>query len=192
MPQCLLIIISLFYSLNIYGQKLRDKKNPAPPAPIENDCIKRYDYPLSQRLKNYPFNTFSKIVIVSFNTQFDSLSQQKQWKLPHENENLILNEITEIITLNNNQIDSLTNILYNYDYKNNVGTIVYNCFNPRHAIVFLDEQDKILNYLEICFECKGYYKSDEKIKVGNFCEGKYNLLKLFFEQVGIKKGLVVR
>jgi len=189
--QRFLTILFLFSSIVIYGQKSRNKKTPPLPNLSETGCIKKYDYPLSQRVKNYPFHIADKIMVVSFNIQRDSLNLLQEGKLPQEDDRLKIQEIPEIIPLNKNQIDSLTDILYNYDYESNVGTITHNCFNPRHAIVFLDNSDKVIGYIEICFECSGNQTSDEKIKTGNFCGGKYDLLQDFFKHIGIERGFVI-
>jgi hypothetical protein len=53
------------------------------------------------------------------------------------------------------------------------------CFYPRHNIIFLDENDSIVNYISVCFEC------------GNMKQSKPHLadmenMETFFNTVGLK------
>ena len=64
--------------------------------------------------------------------------------------------VYEIVKLNQSQIDSLSNLVFNYklNRKTRYTTITESCcYKPRNAIIFLDKNgEPILNY-EICFEC---------------------------------------
>ncbi|MBB6237685.1 hypothetical protein HDC90_002307 [Pedobacter sp. AK013] len=94
------------------------------------------------------------------------------------------------------ELNKLTNVLYNFGststepYK---GLLLpadegYRCYNPRNAIVFLNEKGIIGEYIEICFECHRNEVSSEEIKMGEFCNEKYKLIKEYFYARGIKYG----
>jgi hypothetical protein len=40
----------------------------------------------------------------------------------------------------------------------------------------------------VCFECLNYRSQSEKINVGAYCDQKFDLLKKFFLDAGIKYG----
>lgn len=149
----------------------------------DNDkCEYNGELTVKQRSKIYPFNKAVTIQIVSFNSGLESV--------PIENDTINRVKTEEIITLNQEQINSLTDILYNYNYKKTDGISVHNevnngCYRPRHAILFLDDKNKVKEFIEICFECSGYESRLNKDEIGEFCEGKYDLLHTFFENTGI-------
>ncbi len=56
-------------------------------------------------------------------------------------------------TLDSLQITALNEILSGRKGIVPDSNRVADCFMPRHNIVFLDSQNKVVNYLSICFEC---------------------------------------
>lgn len=63
------------------------------------------------------------------------------------------------------------------------------CFNPRNAILFYDNRGNVYEKFIICFECERYRTDHEDINFGDFCEGKWELLKAFFKSAGIQHGI---
>lgn len=109
---------------------------------------------------------------------------------------------TEIVQLNQNQIDSLSHILINYKLKKDKLPKEYvvfgiGCYTPRNAILFLDDNDKVLSYIEICFECHQFYQNPKETIVNfnlfSMLEESFkmiDLIKDFMKINGIKYGVL--
>ncbi len=94
----------------------------------------------------------------------------------------------EVVELNQNQIDSLSNLMLNYTTNRKVKYATRTescCYKPRNAIIFLDKNGiPVLNY-EICFDC-----NREKTYPDKFIDcAKIALFKNFFKQYGIHYGI---
>lgn len=166
---------------------------------------------LGLRIKNYPFNKASKIKIVSYNLQFakHTYSQPAQPPAKTKEDSLKLNEfynrpmsidfrdiietqsekeVEESKTLNLNEISQLTHILFNTCNKYYINMRSQSgCFFPRNAVIFYDENDKIFEIMEICFECGGVETSPNKFfDWRESCEYIYPELEKFFNDNGLK------
>lgn len=75
----------------------------------------------------------------------------------HNNVDLSKFGDTISVTLNTSQIDLLNEILSGEHRKpylpDKNGRTVADCFYPRHNVLFLDENDSVIHYLSVCFEC---------------------------------------
>ncbi|KQM74873.1 hypothetical protein ASE74_02515 [Pedobacter sp. Leaf216] len=174
-------------------------------------CIYRNIYAPEARLRFFPFNEYKKIVLISFELPEASTDiviydtdkplvnapDKKEVDLPllTKKQKLDQTRIKEKKILSTFEIDKLTDILYNFGYKSTksykglrIADEGYSCYNPRNAIVFLDEKGLIAEYIEICFECRRREESSEKIKSGEFCTEKYDLIRKYFYAAGIKYG----
>ena len=49
---------------------------------------------------------------------------------------------------------------------------------------------KAFEFIELCFECSGLRLSSEKIKTGEFCDQKYEMIKDFFLRHGVEFGTI--
>ncbi len=147
----------------------------------DQKCYQNGKLTKSQRLQIFPFNEAESIIVISFNS--------KQGKTPIINDTIIPTKIIEHIRLSEIQIDSLTNILYNYNYSkktNLISETEIGCYYLRHSIVFLNNSKKVISYIEICLECKKIITTLAPERLGNFCEGKYELLNNYFKAIGIE------
>ena len=108
-------------------------------------------------------------------------------------------QIKEIKVLTRPQINQLTNIIYNTGLKVSKDRELVpapfengggGCFDPRNALLFVDENGKIFDYFEICFECNVADSKSGKITIGSGCNQKFDLLKKYFISLGIKYGTV--
>ena len=63
------------------------------------------------------------------------------------------------------------------------------CYILKNAILFLDADNKIIAYLELCFSCKHFRSNDKRFSIGEYCGTKYDMLKSIFESNGIKYGI---
>lgn len=184
------------------------RKQHAPP-PDFNDyvdisqCAYYNDFTLAQRMNIVPFRHARKIELVSFEDEveiFDTLIDSIPYKMsrgyiPQKDKKIDRSQLIDIITLNCVQTDSLTNILFNYDYgRARYGIYTESrsgCYSPRHALLFYrKESDKEpFAYFEVCLECREVKTFPKQYKLGSFCDGKYSMLREFFRQTGIKYGL---
>lgn len=161
-----------------------------------DDCVIVNKYSAKQRLMQYPFSKAGKVVAVSYPYEglpdFEDSTANSTPGLHIKNGILDTTSITENKELSRNQIDGLTNLLFNtfYRKKNSIHLEVHGaCFYPRNAFLFYDDRGKIFDYLEICFECKGFYSAQGKLDLGILCNQKYELLRKFFMSIGIKNGV---
>ena len=98
---------------------------------------------------------------------------------------------TESIELNSNQIDTLSNLLFNYELnKKSFYSYEVGCYSPRNAFLFLNEKGKIVGIVEICFECmKMVFSFEEEYGFDGICYERKAAIKSFLAGLGIKYGL---
>jgi hypothetical protein len=184
--QTLLILIllsqSLFGQLTSIGKPRMLTKEEELQDSANQRCIRLTKFSAIQRLNNFPFNKSSEVRLVSFGLKANSFSNE----IPKKKKLVDLSQLIESITLNSNQIDSLSDILYNTGYQGIFYSFGDGCYIPRNAILFIDSSGKVFAYIELCFQCGGFKVSSKKVKAGEFCIEKYALLETFFRNAGIK------
>ena len=196
MPHRILLIILLSSTLNISAQLKNKNNDNADSLEAENfekkrGCQEKYQYNLKQRLNNYPFSKSDQVIAISWSyvtdtipTPDDSLPDIVEINFQHipiVKNRLEKEKMNEIYDFNKSQIDSLTNILYNFDGLGYAPA----CYEPHHAIVFL-KNEKVIEYIEICFQCHGVELSNGKAMQISFCSEKYEMIKELFKGIGIK------
>lgn len=192
MTRFLLLLFALICITLSYGQS---KPLAGPPRQLteeemelgerNRDCIFSNKLSSRQRSALYPFNKAFKVQIASFDKP-DSLIESR---LPLEDKKVDYSRLKEVKTLDKNQTDSVSNILYNYVYRGVFHTEVKShCYSPRNAIIFLDSRNSCFAFIEICFECQESRTSSEAVETGDFCTQKYDLLEEFFLKNGIEFG----
>lgn len=214
MFEFLFLMRLLFFILAVFaGMSCTHKMPPPPPPVIENfvdnsPCTFYNDYSAKERLSRKPFGQSAKIELVSFDSEYevrlDSIVyKESRYEIPKRDSKIDRSQLREIITLSASQIDGLTNVLFNYDFgraKNDnieilIGSVPdVGCYKPRHAILFFRKKADVepFAYFEICLECQGVRTFPKQYELGTFCSGKYDLLREYFRQTGIKYGLEVR
>jgi hypothetical protein len=158
----------------------------------------------------YPFNTAAKIIAVAHWGGGEPNDDIVLGKPPRTRSNREKNFYKGLVikkkrldhstlfgskTLNQAQINKLSNILFNYNYagmRNYTPAIPAGCFFPRNSIIFLDKNDKVIDHLDICFSCGVGESPSYKINVGVECTQKYDMLSNFFVSVGIPYGTADR
>jgi hypothetical protein len=162
------------------------------------DCSKVRSISPGERRKLYPFNKAALIQLVSFKSNIDQKTGEPyKDSLPLLHDTVCFSKLFEVKTLTNFQSDSLSDLIFNYGFisrykpKGNVYFIstVLQCYNPRNAILFLDKDRKVFEFIEICFECERTKSSSDRVSIGTECNQKLQLLKSLFKQVGIRFGL---
>ena|SRR6218665_1884798 len=147
-------------------------------------CHENGNLSVKERLRKYPFNEAVEVKIISFERNQN----------PLKGDSLNPDFISESVTLKADQINELTNILYNFNFSDINRTqsdLIHECYIPRHAVLFYNSNGEMYTYMEYCFECHGNKAGNSKTEMGVFCMGKYDLLKSFFAKNGITRfGLV--
>lgn len=186
----LILILLVFIGSNIYGQK----KNNESDILFDNaNCVRSKKIDFKNRLKMFPFENTSQILIVSHRTKNGMIGEELRKylnSLKINQDTINHKEFEQIEKLNLSQIERLTDIIFNYSHKGKAyATSDAMCYEPRNAFIFLDKDNKVLGFIEICFGCNHLRTSDKKINIGDYCEQKYGLLKDIFRESGIKYGI---
>lgn len=92
----------------------------------------------------------------------------------------------ENIKLSAKQKKQLFKLLHHYQVTESYcATDEVMCYQPRHVILFYKD-NKVIDFLEICFECHKSVFSNKAFDEVFKCREKYDLLKVFFSKIGIK------
>lgn len=166
-----------------------------------SDCGFKNKYSAQQRLAMYPFSKAVKVLAVSYKYSGIDTEEASDLKnfprrgLHINNGTLDTTTLIEIKKLQPGQTDELTNLIFNTDYKNKwkFHSIEFGkCFEPRNALIFLNSDDKVIDYLEICFECKQNYSKSGLFDIGILCNQKYELFSNYFKSIGVSYGTIGR
>jgi hypothetical protein len=183
MAKQIVFIASLLLTCSVYGQNAEEQNH---------NCIKKNFTSFTARLKKYPFNLTAEIQFVSFKGGVYLIDNEivREDSLPRINDSILYSKLIEVKTLTFPQIDKLTDIFYNYGFRGPIHTMSETeCYNPRNAILFLDKNNKVIEFIEICFECRKTSESTDKISMGEMCKQKLNMLFDLFKIVGIEYGI---
>jgi hypothetical protein len=152
-------------------------------AKLSSEFACKYEsiYTSEQRLKFYPFSVSDTIKLVSFKHHFRDY--------PINNGHIVYDSIVEQKILSSSDRDELTDILYNnvFRHKRNY-EISSQCFYPRNAILFIDSQGSLKEYVIICFHCENMRQNSIETKLGDNCSEKMDKIRAFFAAKGIKFG----
>jgi hypothetical protein len=182
-------------------------------AEKHNRCFHQNIYNSRQRRAFFPFNKADTIKLISFEAEFSpnqpiynenggnlngdsSIRDAIPILVPVAKEWFSLNKqkVKEMKALTARGISSLTDILYNVGYtpvKNltlEISDPGAKCYEPRNAILFINEKGNVTQYLEICFSCMKHYWSSSKVADIEYCDNKYELIRKFFLAQGVKYG----
>jgi len=118
---------------------------------------------------NSTFEKVKRVEILAYidRNQWDKEDNPDYFKIDYiKNNQLKINEkyLKNRITLNENQIIILKKKFLKCEKENWAAA----CYDPRHAILFYDENDKIFGYIEVCFDCNGW-QSSQNLAVFSEC-----------------------
>jgi hypothetical protein len=143
-----------------------------------------------EKIRNsFPFKKSATINLVSFKRE----NSDDFRETPKTNGQIDLNKLYENIILDDKFKDELLDILVNYNLgpdNKKIPAKSAMCYEPRNAILFLDADKKVIAYIELCFDCSQYLLRGGKMKVGEFCNEKFERLKDIFKRSGITYGLI--
>jgi hypothetical protein len=149
----------------------------------------------SKRMKLYPFSEAAEIQMISWGETLDTINgklKSQQLSFEQENDTVCYSKCKEIKILDKKQIDQLSFLMYNIGLKDTTAKLPESgCYAPRNAILFLDKRGKILEFIEVCFNCDQMKYSDN-VNLGQMCIQKFDILRVLFCQVGILYGTTKR
>ncbi len=125
-------------------------------------CGKKKKQTISQIKKQFPFDRTHTIKLVSFKHEYHVMQESdtvavpyREPEIPKTNGTVDLTKIFESKTLDHKLTGRLLDILVNYDNEERDSEVAF-CYEPRNGIVFIDTADKVMGYVEICFDCLRY------------------------------------
>jgi hypothetical protein len=147
--------------------------------------------------KQFPYNETELIKLVSFKYDYPEIQSDTgdievpdyQPEIPKTSGKLDLTKMFETKTLDSKLTEKLLDILVNYDNEDRQSEVAF-CYEPRNGIVFLDKEDNVIGYVEICFDCLRYKVVPNSMNVTRFCTEKFDALKNIFKEVGITYGTI--
>ncbi|OXB04428.1 hypothetical protein [Flavobacterium pectinovorum] len=159
-------------------------------------CIRTKNLSEKERLTHFPFSKAAQIKIISFKDKSDGTLGHDLMNYMNSivigKDTLASNLYDEITNLTPQQINQLTDIIFNYSHKKEPYAIAQaGCYMPRNAIFFLDDNNTIIAWLELCFGCDNYRTSDKKLTIGEYCDQKYDMLKSIFKEAKIQYGITI-
>ena len=177
------------YKTKIKGIKAYQTSEDDSLANINLQCLKTDLLSVAERNKKYPFNKAIRIELISFR----DTSAQFFTPLPVKKGRLEDSKVPDRKVLDTSGVNELTDILFNIGRTPvpnlKFQTTVYTkCYEPRNGILFINSQGRVFEYIEICFGCQGNRFSSKRIKRWDDCEQKYDILRRFFADQGIKFG----
>lgn len=201
MPKYLLFITAFLLAQLGYSQPNKKlTKKEIETERNNHNCARNSDLSLQERLRKYPFNVAVQIQLISFGGEgiinikgdkFIFSPSDPVLLMPGETEASKVQYLksNEVKNLSAVQIDTLTDILYNYGFAGPIrAERTLECYSPQHAILFLDNTGKAVAFIEICFQCSQTRKSSGDIFLGERCAQKFDMLKAFFKTAGIEQG----
>lgn len=175
---------------------------------------------VEERRATFPFSDAKKVLLVAFpdpnmnvvngdtgeTFKIDSLNLIrwnikfiKSFELPQSEKKYFA---TEIVELNQNQIDSLSHILLNYTFKKKKlsNIILYpTSSNPKNAILFLNSNNKVFSYIELCSQGFQFFQGPEEtipyLRIFGQMRESWKMIDLirdFFKANGITQGFLER
>ncbi len=178
------------YHTRIEGRQALMTKKDDSLATVNLQCQKTNILLVEERNKQYPFNKAKRIELISFSDTTSDFAIA----LPVKNGRLEYSKILDQKKLDTGQVNVLTDIwfnvgrtpIHNIKYTYSTGA---SCYEPRNGIIFIDAQDRVFEYVEICFGCQRNRYSSKRIKPWDDCEQKYEILRNYFAQQGVKFGV---
>lgn len=196
----------IFFTFLLAGCFTKAQKTMPPPPPsfsfleedrIDNDFSK---FSLSKRLDAYPFREAARIKLVSFNLNYDfepPTIHLDSTEVIEEKEEILMSKVMksgdfskldQMQDLNPDQIAKLSDILFNTCARHYItSSDQMGCYYPRNAILFLDKSNKIFEYFEVCFGCRGIETNKKFPLLDEYlCNFMYDDLERYFNELGIE------
>jgi hypothetical protein len=152
----ILYILIFFISLDIHSQTLRSTKHSFE-IKTELDSI------LMDQFSSVLENEVTSIKLVSLepvcgmymkwvdSLSLESVEERCDFKtlIDFKTNEIDVERFKTIVEINSEDVSDLLTAIYQPKTEFEVGA----CYEPRHSVVFYNNQNEIIGYIEICFEC---------------------------------------
>jgi hypothetical protein len=147
----------------------------------KQSCTYMAKFNTAQRMAKYPFSVAQKVRLISFRAHLR--------RYPFKEDQVVEDSVVESKLLSKYDTQKLTDIIYNnFYYGRSAYGVASQCFHPRHAIVFYNATGVVEAYVLICFHCRNYRPSSDKVSFGDECSDKTEKIRKFFIQNGVRFG----
>lgn len=194
---------SIFFTFLLAGCFTKAHKTMPPPPPIlEYDVVDNHftKFSLSKRLAAHPFRKAARVKLVSFNLYHDFkpptvfpdstevIEEKEAVQMSKVMKSGDFSKLDQMRDLNPDQIAKLSDILFNTCARHSITSgAQMGCYYPRNAILFLDKSNKIFEYFEVCFDCRGIETNKKFPLLDTFiCDFMYDDLEGYFNALGIE------
>lgn len=202
----LILLVLIMGIMNpLFGQNKKHKSNSSKrDYYVDQDTkIDTTVYATTTRREFYPFSIAKEVRLISFerhrikttDTMFYKNDSNFNFYIePFNNDSInpyfivYYSKMLQSVTLTTLEIDSLTDILYNtcsrwisFGLSN-----MASCYNPHNSILFVDENNKVFDYIEFCFDCNRFKYSSKEIKELEFCHYTMKGIQDYFQYFGLK------
>lgn len=150
---------------------------------------------ISEIKKSFPYNKTETIKLVSFKYDYPAVKESDTTQVEIQayqpetrriDGQIDMTKMFEVNTLDERGEENLMNILMNYDHQD-ISEVAF-CYAPRNGIVFLDKDQRIIGYIEICFECLRFKTEPSNVTISTLFPDEFKALKTFFKGAGIIHG----
>jgi hypothetical protein len=150
---------------------------------------------ISEIRKSYPYNKTDTIKLVSFKYEYSVLKESNTTELeiradeietPRTDGQIDMTKMFEVKTLGEQEEENLMKILTNSDHQETNEVMM--CYEPRNGIAFLDKDQRIIGYIEICFECLRFKTEPGNVTINTLSPTEFKMLKTLFKRAGIVYG----
>ena len=150
---------------------------------------------ISEIKRSFPYNKAETIKLVSFKSDYPAVKESDTTEteipvhkpeIPKTNGQIDMTKMFEVRTLDDEGEKELMMILMNYDHQD-TNSVAF-CYEPRNGIVFFDQDQRLLGYIEICFECLRYKTDPSTITISTLFPDEFKALKTLFKGTGIIYG----
>ena len=144
--------------------------------------IKEKEYDFSDSMK-FKYEDITSVEVYSFlNKAMVEMYKNYRKDINFNSDVQISNDfVKENIKLNDKQKLELFNLITKDSCKTEQNPS--ECYNPRHAIFFKDNENKVLGSIEICFDCDEFNHSESLGNAKYYC---YDDMRMFLYNVGIR------
>ena len=150
---------------------------------LNNDSIVPFSF--EEKLEKVQIVTYSynRLELTSSGPGSDPTESRRIEK----NGKIDFNAFDEKVILDSSQVRKLKELIQLYKPK---GALMQaDCYNPHHCIHFLDGEENLLGYIEICLMCQNGEFSSEELRIT--CDSHFNMFEKFMKDCGIKKRLLL-
>jgi hypothetical protein len=133
------------------------------------------------------FSRVAAVKLTSFKRSPTARSRMER-NIPKTNNVVDLNRMFEVKTLESELRAMLFKVLHYY-HLDTMESSPASCYEPRNAIVFIDRQETVIGYVELCFGCQRAQSEPNMLGIEEtFFDEQWEAIRRIFMVAGIKYG----